>query len=242
MANLECNAVSAVQLTHLLLGRMRAKKLRGCFVYTSSGGQLAQVVSAAPSPVISDITRLTLAGPWRSDSHLAPGLLSCPMTAVPPSLLSAAAAMIPNPFSVLYASTKSFLSCEWPGSIHCPPVPLAWAGSVLQCSKLRPGHVPTPCAPDSASSEPQHNYIDVFAIDWLCPDSVAAFGASLAAEVRPYGIDVLVFHPSPVATRFYDKVDACTACTARTGTLDLPASTVCRCGVPFQCPPAHATK
>jgi hypothetical protein len=37
MANLECNAVSAVQITHLLLGRMRAKKLRGCFVYTSSG-------------------------------------------------------------------------------------------------------------------------------------------------------------------------------------------------------------
>lgn len=37
-------------------------------------------------------------------------------------------------------------------------------------------------------------------------DSVpAAFGASLASEVRPYGIDVLVFHPSPVATRFYDK-------------------------------------
>lgn len=26
--------------------------------------------------------------------------------------LPAAAAMIPNPFSVLYASTKSFLSCE----------------------------------------------------------------------------------------------------------------------------------
>ena len=23
--------------------------------------------------------------------------------------------------------------------------------------------------------------------------------------MRPYGIDVLVFHPSPVATRFYDK-------------------------------------
>lgn len=38
MANLECNAVSAVQVTHLLLTRMRAKKLRGCFVYTSSGG------------------------------------------------------------------------------------------------------------------------------------------------------------------------------------------------------------
>ena len=55
---------------------------------------------------------------------------------------SSAAASIPNPFSVLYASTKSFLS---------------------------------------------------------------AFGASLAAEVRPHGIDVLVFHPSPVASRFYDK-------------------------------------
>ena len=38
MANLTCNAVSAVQITHLLLGRMRAAKLRGCFVYTSSGG------------------------------------------------------------------------------------------------------------------------------------------------------------------------------------------------------------
>lgn len=37
MGNLECNAVSAVQVTHLLLSRMRAKKLRGCFVYTSSG-------------------------------------------------------------------------------------------------------------------------------------------------------------------------------------------------------------
>jgi hypothetical protein len=23
--------------------------------------------------------------------------------------------------------------------------------------------------------------------------------------VKPYGIDVLVFHPSPVASRFYDK-------------------------------------
>lgn len=55
---------------------------------------------------------------------------------------SSAAAMIPNPFSVLYASTKSFIS---------------------------------------------------------------SFGASLAAEVRPYGIDVLVYHPSPVASRFYDK-------------------------------------
>lgn len=55
---------------------------------------------------------------------------------------SSAAAAIPNPFSVLYASTKSFLS---------------------------------------------------------------SFGASLAAEVRHAGIDVLVIHPSPVASRFYDK-------------------------------------
>ncbi|WPT16597.1 Very-long-chain 3-oxoacyl-CoA reductase [Picochlorum sp. SENEW3] len=89
MANLECNATSAVQITHLLLERMISKKLKGCFVYTSS-----------------------------------------------------AAAAIPNPFSVLYASTKSFIS---------------------------------------------------------------SFGASLAAEVRSEGIDVLVIHPSPVATRFYDK-------------------------------------
>jgi short-subunit dehydrogenase len=89
LANLECNAVSAVALTHLLLERMLAKRLRGCFVYTSS-----------------------------------------------------AAAAIPGPFSVLYASTKAFL---------------------------------------------------------------AAFGASLAGEVRSAGIDVLVFHPSPVASRFYDK-------------------------------------
>jgi NAD(P)-dependent dehydrogenase (short-subunit alcohol dehydrogenase family) len=35
---------------------------------------------------------------------------------------------------------------------------------------------------------------------------ISSFGASLAAEVRELGIDVLVFHPSPVATRFYDKV------------------------------------
>jgi short-subunit dehydrogenase len=89
MENMECNTTSAVQITHLLLQRMLAKKLPGCFVYTSS-----------------------------------------------------AAAAIPSPFSLLYASTKSFLS---------------------------------------------------------------SFGASLAAEVRYAGIDVLVVHPSPVASRFYDK-------------------------------------
>lgn len=76
----------------LLLSPQTAKKLRGCFVYTSS-----------------------------------------------------AAACIVSPFTVLYAATKAFLS---------------------------------------------------------------AFGAGLAAEVRHKGIDVLVFHPSPVATRFYDKARA----------------------------------
>mmetsp|Transcript_1426 Transcript_1426/g.3129 ORF Transcript_1426/g.3129 Transcript_1426/m.3129 type:complete len:323 (-) Transcript_1426:848-1816(-) len=89
MLNLNCNAVSAVQITHHFVGRMVANKLKGCVVYTSS-----------------------------------------------------AAAAMPSPFSVQYAATKSFIS---------------------------------------------------------------AFGASLAPEVRPHGIDVLVFHPSPVATRFYDK-------------------------------------
>lgn len=56
---------------------------------------------------------------------------------------SSAAALMPSPFSVLYAATKSFLS---------------------------------------------------------------SFGASLAAEVKSKGIDVCVVHPSPVASRFYDKV------------------------------------
>lgn len=89
LANLECNSVSAVQITHHFLAEMKRNKLRGCFVYTSS-----------------------------------------------------AAAAIVSPFTVLYAATKSFIS---------------------------------------------------------------SFGASLAAEVKDLGIDVLVFHPSPVATRFYDK-------------------------------------
>ena len=34
---------------------------------------------------------------------------------------------------------------------------------------------------------------------------VSSFGASLAVEARHRGIDVLVFHPSPVASRFYDR-------------------------------------
>ena len=32
------------------------------------------------------------------------------------------------------------------------------------------------------------------------------FAASLAPEVRSHGIDVTVVHPSPVSSRFYDKV------------------------------------
>ena len=61
---------------------------------------------------------------------------------------SSPAAVMPGPFSVLYASTKSFLSM---------------------------------------------------------------FGASIAAEVKSHGIDVMVFHPSPIASQFYEnqkKIDA----------------------------------
>ena len=34
---------------------------------------------------------------------------------------------------------------------------------------------------------------------------LSMFGASLAAEVKSHGIDVLVFHPSPIASQFYDN-------------------------------------
>lgn len=34
---------------------------------------------------------------------------------------------------------------------------------------------------------------------------LSMFGASIAAEVKPLGIEVLVFHPSPIASRFYDN-------------------------------------
>ncbi|MEW5298338.1 MAG: hypothetical protein WDW38_000928 [Sanguina aurantia] len=89
MANLNCNAISAVQITHHFVQKMIEGKLKGCVVFTSS-----------------------------------------------------AAACMPCPFSAQYGATKSFIS---------------------------------------------------------------VFGASLAPEVKPMGIDVLVFHPSPVATKFYDK-------------------------------------
>lgn len=92
LANVECNAVSSVAVTHLFLARLLAKRLPGCFVFTSS-----------------------------------------------------AAACQPCPFSALYGATKAFVS---------------------------------------------------------------SFGASLAAEVRSRGVDVLVVHPSPVASRFYEKAHA----------------------------------
>lgn len=36
---------------------------------------------------------------------------------------------------------------------------------------------------------------------------LSAFGSSLAAEVKSHGIDVMVFHPSPVASRFTVSAD-----------------------------------
>ena len=89
LANLECNAVSAVSIAHFALQKMVSSKLPGCIVLTSS-----------------------------------------------------AAAAIASPFTSLYAATKAFVS---------------------------------------------------------------SFGASLAVEARHRGVDVLVFHPSPVASRFYDR-------------------------------------
>ena len=89
LANVECNAISAVSVTHHFVRRMVEEGKRGCVVYTSS-----------------------------------------------------AAACMPSPFTALYSATKSFVS---------------------------------------------------------------AFAAGIAAEVKSKGVDVLVVHPSPVATRFYDK-------------------------------------
>jgi short-subunit dehydrogenase len=41
-----------------------------------------------------------------------------------------------------------------------------------------------------------------FSVQYAATKSfISVFGASLAPEVKPYGIDVLVFHPSPVASR-----------------------------------------
>lgn len=89
LVNLECNAVSGVQISHLFIQRMLEKKLKGCIVFTSS-----------------------------------------------------AAAYQCTPFTVLYGATKAFVS---------------------------------------------------------------SFAAGLNVELRNRGIDVISVHPSPVASRFYDK-------------------------------------
>ena len=89
MMNHECNATSAMQITHVFVTRMLEKNLRGCVVFTSS-----------------------------------------------------AAACQPTPFSALYGATKAYIS---------------------------------------------------------------SFAANIAVELHSRNIDVLAFHPSPVATNFYDK-------------------------------------
>lgn len=89
LCNIECNSISAVQITHHFVNRMVEEQKKGCVVFTSS-----------------------------------------------------AAASMPSPFTALYSATKSFIS---------------------------------------------------------------AFAAGVAAEVKSKGIDVCVVHPSPVATRFYEK-------------------------------------
>ena len=89
MMNHECNATSAMQITHLFVTRMLEANKKGCVVFTSS-----------------------------------------------------AAACQPTPFSALYGATKAYIS---------------------------------------------------------------SFAANIAVELHSRGIDVLAFHPSPVATNFYDK-------------------------------------
>eukprot|EP00210_Caulerpa_lentillifera_P000346 g339.t1 len=87
--NLNCNATSAVAITHHFITKLVTKKLKGGVVLTSSP-----------------------------------------------------AGCMPGPFASMYAATKSFLSM---------------------------------------------------------------FGASIAPEVKSHGIDVLIFHPSPIASRFYQN-------------------------------------
>ena len=212
MCNLECNAVSAVQVTHLLLGRMRAKKLRGCFVYTSSGGCKAGVCCGGTVVVVVVVV---LAAPGLqcaaqcAGSAAVPGLPQAPASRAQPAPLCLPPARSrrhdPQPLQrtlrldqvIPFGSASSQQASK-----QAPPClvqllnekpnkrsPAQQAPSRAGCPAARlrcqpptrlPMHTPSPLAP-------------------------AAFGASLAAEVRPHGIDVLVFHPSPVATRFYDK-------------------------------------
>jgi NAD(P)-dependent dehydrogenase (short-subunit alcohol dehydrogenase family) len=69
---------------------------------------------------------------------------------------------------------------------------------------------------------------------------VSSFGASLAVEVRHRGIDVLVFHPSPVATRhdppWKMKIKApnmhCRGCNATLGQWCSMRRLLCRLGQP----------
>lgn len=129
MENLECNATSAVQITHLFLQRMVGIGFRVCEIFTFLFCQH----SVSQQQHNKGWCILTY---FFNSLQLAKGLRGCFV------YTSSAAAAIPNPFSALYASTKSFLS---------------------------------------------------------------SFGASIAAEVKSSGIDVLVVHPSPVASRFYDK-------------------------------------
>lgn len=89
VANLECNVVASVKITHHFMQKMTQAGKKGCIVYTSS-----------------------------------------------------ASAFLPSPFACMYGGTKAFLS---------------------------------------------------------------QFASCLAIEGRSRGIDVLAVHPSPVATRFYDK-------------------------------------
>ena len=65
---------------------------------------------------------------------------------------------------------------------------------------------------------------------------ISSFGASLAAEVRELGIDVLVFHPSPVATRFYDKVRSRQPCSL-VSCLACPSSPAVQLSVLWLCKP-----
>lgn len=105
---------------------------------------------------------------------------------------SSAAAMIPNPFSVLYASTKSFLSSF--GASLAAEVWRRGCGALTHAGAWHWG--------------PLLAHIQLF----CCGQGSCKAGRGLLAcylpclQVRPYGIDVLVFHPSPVASRFYDKV------------------------------------
>ncbi len=62
-----------------------------------------------------------------------------------------------------------------------------FAGGLLQLKFTVRKHFPFP-------SYPAQQYAATKAF-------ISVFGASLAPEVKPHGIDVLVFHPSPVASR-----------------------------------------